>query len=98
MAQVIYSARTLDELERLTDFLLQEDPLAAWETVDLMIEAIKILENHPLIGRSVEHDFHELVISRGISGYLALYSFDAQRDVVLILSIKHQREAGYVSG
>lgn len=97
MAQVIYSGGALDELDRLTDFLLQDDPLAAVETVDLIIEAMKILENHPLIGRSVEHDLHELVISRGVSGYLALYCFDSQRDVVLVLSIRHQREVGYVS-
>jgi plasmid stabilization system protein ParE len=62
----------------------------------LITEAAQILENHPLIGRSVEHGLRELVISRGKSGYLALYDYEQERDVVLVLAIRHQREAGYL--
>jgi addiction module RelE/StbE family toxin len=97
LAQIIYSSRALADLDRLTDFLLQDDPVAASETTDLIIETIEVLENHQLIGRSTEHELRELVISRGNSGYLALYSYETSQDVVLVLSIKHQREVGYVS-
>ena len=37
----------------------------------------------------------ELVITYGASGYLALYRYDSKPDVVRILRIRHQREAGY---
>jgi plasmid stabilization system protein ParE len=37
----------------------------------------------------------ELVISRGRTGYVALYSFEEDQDAVLVLAIRHQREAGY---
>jgi plasmid stabilization system protein ParE len=37
----------------------------------------------------------ELVISRGRTGYLALYDYEEKSDAVLILAIRHQREAGY---
>ena len=37
----------------------------------------------------------ELVISRGRSGYVALYSFEPVHDACLILAVRHQREAGY---
>ena len=37
----------------------------------------------------------ELVISHGATGYIALYRHDARHDVVRILRIRHQREAGY---
>ncbi|HSS05719.1 MAG TPA: type II toxin-antitoxin system RelE/ParE family toxin, partial [Rhodanobacteraceae bacterium] len=37
----------------------------------------------------------ELVISRGHSGYIALYSYEQLEDTVLVLAIRHQREAGY---
>jgi hypothetical protein len=37
----------------------------------------------------------ELVISHGATGYLALYRFDASRNVVAIARLRHQREAGY---
>lgn len=95
MAQLIYAERALVDLERLTDFLLETDPLAAAETVGLIAEAVGVLKRHPLMGRPVEFELRELVISRGRTGYIALYSVEAAQDAVLILAIRHQREAGY---
>ena len=60
-------------------------------------EAVHVLENHPLIGRTAEQGFGELVISHGMSGYLALYSYEVEQDIVLVLAVRHQREAGFVS-
>jgi hypothetical protein len=36
----------------------------------------------------------ELVISYGKSGYIGRYGYEQKEDVVLILAIRHQREAG----
>jgi plasmid stabilization system protein ParE len=91
-----YAPRALSDLERLCDFLAESDPGARERTVDLILTAIAVLEQHPLIGRPVESGLRELVISRGKSGYLALYRYDDERDRVLVLTIRHQREAGYV--
>ena len=63
--------------------------------IDLIASAIEILEKHPLVGRKVEHGLRELVISRGESGYVALYDYHSDADHVVILAIRHQREAGY---
>jgi plasmid stabilization system protein ParE len=98
LARLIYSRTALLDLEKLTDFLLEIDPSAAAETVGLIQEAVAVLRRHPLIGRPVELDLRELIISRGKTGYVALYSFEADHDAVLILAIRHQREAGYVGG
>ena len=98
MARLIYSQIALRDLEKLADFLLEIDPSAAAETLALIEEAVAILKRHPLIGRPVESDLRELLISRGKTGYVALYSFEADQDAVLILAIRHQREAGYVGG
>jgi plasmid stabilization system protein ParE len=98
LARLIYSGIALLDLEKLTDFLLETDPAAALETVELIEEAVAVLKRHPLIGRPVELDLRELVISRGKTGYVALYSVEADQDAVLILAIRHQREAGYAGG
>jgi plasmid stabilization system protein ParE len=45
------------------DFLIDTDPVAASQTVELIAEAVTILKRHPLIGRSVEVPLRELVIS-----------------------------------
>ncbi len=95
MARIIYSEQALGDLERLTDFLLKSDAGAALETVGLIEEAVSILARHPLVGRSVEHGLRELVISRGRTGYVALYSVEENADAILLLAIRHQREAGY---
>jgi len=95
LARLIYSGQALGDLERLTDFLLEIDSAAAAETVDLIEEAVGILKRHPLVGRPVESGLRELIISRGRTGYVALYSFEESEDAVLLLAIRHQREAGY---
>ena len=95
MAELIYSTQALADLERLTNFLLESDPSAAGLTVGLIEESVSVLRRHPLIGRPVEHGLRELIISRGRTGYVALYALDDDHDAILILAIRHQREAGY---
>jgi plasmid stabilization system protein ParE len=95
MAQVIYSDEAFNDLERIIEFLLETSPEAAAQALDSIGSAIGILEVHPFIGRRVDDQIRELVISREVTGYLALYRFDSAFDVVRILRIRHQREAGY---
>ncbi len=80
---------------RLCDFLAETDPRAASQTIDLILDAVAILERHPLMGRPAHADLRELVISRGKSGYITLYRYDGGRDRVSVLAVRHQREAGY---
>jgi len=75
--------------------LLASAPEAALETVDIILNGLHILGNHPLMGRPLAHGLRELVISRGRTGYLALYRYDARADVALVLAVKHQRESDY---
>ena len=97
MTELVYSAQALLDLERLGDFLLEADPQAAHATVGLIFEALELLVRHPEIGRKVHLGQRELVISRGRTGYLALYRFLPHLDRVLILALRHQRESGYKS-
>ena len=98
MADLVYAAQALLDLERLSDFLLETDPKAAQGTATLIFEALEILGRHPEIGRKVNFGQRELVISRGKTGYLALYRFLPHIDRVLVLAIRHQRESGYKGG
>ena len=65
------------------------------EILELIDGAINILARHPLIGRQVESGLRELVISQGRTGYIALYSYEAHHDVILVLAVRHQRQAGF---
>lgn len=95
MTRWLLSPEAADDLERLTDFLLQTAPESAPEVVDLILDALQILARHPRVGRPLPQGLRELVISRGKTGYLALYSHDEDVDVALILAIRHQREDEY---
>ncbi|MGH8728903.1 MAG: type II toxin-antitoxin system RelE/ParE family toxin [Burkholderiales bacterium] len=95
MAQVIYSQQAFADFERIFEFYATSDPEGAARIISSIREAIEILERHPLVGRSVDEELRELIISRGKTGFVALYSFLEDEDAVLVLALRHQREAGY---
>jgi plasmid stabilization system protein ParE len=95
MARVVYSYEAFSDFEHIVELLLDTSPEVATQAIANIRSAIAILEVHPLIGRRVDDPIRELVISRGLTGYLALYRFDPAFDVVRILRTRHQREAGY---
>lgn len=95
MAQVIYSDEALADFERIIEFLLETSTETAAQTLMNIKSAIGILEAHPLIGRRIDNHIRELVISQGATGYLALYRIEREFDLVRMLRIRHQREAGY---
>lgn len=96
MPQVRYAPSALRDLQRLREFLRTKNPRAAKRAALAITNAIKLLEQYPQIGRPAfdmgEH-VHELPIAFGDDGYIALYRYDA--DLVLVLAIRHQSEAGY---
>ncbi len=95
MAKIVYSEEAFADFERIIEFLLETTDENAARALDNIAGAIGILELHPLIGRRIDAHVRELIISRGTTGYIALYRHDPGYDVVRILRIRHQREAGY---
>ena len=95
MARLALAARAEADLDRLFRFAAAEDPVFAGDAVRLIIDALQVLERHPLIGRPAGNRYRELVISRGRSGYVALYGYDPSAEAVLVLAVRHQREAGF---
>ena len=96
MAQVVYSARSLAHIERAFQFLRNKNPAAALDAVTAIQSAVDNLSAHPLVGRRIEGELRELIISYGQTGYMALYRFVVARDEVRILAIRHQRELGFL--
>ena len=98
MPQVIISASAQRDLQRLQDFLKTKNALAAKKAAGLLIRGIQQLAKLPEIGRPVAHlplEYQELVIEFGHSGYVMLYRYDELTDRVVLLKVKHQKEAGY---
>ena len=97
MPQVRLSARAQSDLARLHSFLLSKNITAAQRATQAIRASFVSLVKTPLLGRPVDdsENLRELVIDFGASGYLALYRLERDLDMVTILAIKHQSEAGY---
>lgn len=98
MPQVIVSESARQDLQRLQEFLKAKNVLAAKKAAEILIRGIRQLQSMPKIGRPVANlplEYQELVIEFGSSGYVMLYRYDELTDNIVILKIKHQKEAGY---
>jgi plasmid stabilization system protein ParE len=95
MATVEITRRALADLERLFDFIAAENPRKAREQILSVRKALELLGDHPLLGRTAEDGRRELILSRGRYGNIAKYRWLPDEDVVLILAVRHQLEAGY---
>ena len=95
MARIVYAQNALANLERAFEFLAEHDPGVAADAAAAIREAVEVLSNHPLLGRTVAGELRELVISYGRTGYVALYRFVPVRNEVRILAIRHQRELDF---
>src|SRR4029450_6719487 len=95
MARIELVPEILADFDRIVDQLAQFDAQdVPGRTADI-VEAIQILAHSPLIGRKVRGGKRDLVIGQGSRGYVALYRYVSNVDVVFILAIHGQRESGY---
>jgi plasmid stabilization system protein ParE len=84
-------------VQRCRKFLTSRNPAAAKKAALVIRNHLLILKTNPEAGRPSRSlsDFRELVIGFGDSGYVALYYFDRERDLIVVAAFRHQREAGY---
>ena len=100
MARLLVTPEARDDLERLRSRLAAKSPRAARRAGVVIAEALVRLRDYPQLGRPVAglgSEFREVVVDYGESGYVARYRYDGAADAVVILRIRHQREAGYGS-
>jgi plasmid stabilization system protein ParE len=95
LAKVQVTIGALVDLERLFDFLAEHNPRGARERMLSVRRAFELLADHPMLGREAEDGRRELILSRDKFGYVAKYRWVPANDVVLILAVRHQLEAGY---
>ena len=98
MPRLIWTPPALRDVQRLYRFLADKNPDAAMRAVKAIRDGVKVLARQPGVGRPVQDmptQYREWMINFGDSGYLALYRQAEAVDLVAILAVRHQREAGY---
>ncbi len=95
--RVRFAPRAADDLQRLFDFLADEDMLVAERARAAIAQAIELLRSFPFACRKALPDnpfLRELVIEFGHSGFVALYEIE-DADTVTVLAVRHQREEDF---
>lgn len=100
MANIQLAIEVGDDIERILVHLAHLQVEDSMGRIQEILEAIAVLEHNPLIGRPVKADekessMHELVIGRRTHGYVALYRYVPELNIVFVLALRGQREAGY---
>ncbi len=95
MTRVQLAEQVLADTRRIADHLRLHDAADVDARIDEIFDALDLLTRHPLIGRPAGNGMREFVIGRGARGYLARYRYDARDDVVQVLALRAQREAGF---
>lgn len=96
MPRLIWSEPALVNVQRLYRFLAEKNPAAARRAVKAIRDGVKILVQHPQVGRVVDEldeAFRDWPVDFGESGYVVRYRFDGEQ--VTILAVRHQKEAGF---
>ena len=97
--RVRFTAGAEADLLRLYDFLLAHDLAIAQRALDVIKDALQLLEQFPFSCRKAADGQHgprlrELIIPFGAAGYVALFEIEDARTVTF-LAVRHQRESDY---
>lgn len=97
MSRVIITARAGQGLQRCRRFLADKSETAIRRAAQAIEQRFLMLETAPAVGRPFPEnpEWRELAIPFGDSGYVALYRYEPEVDVVYVLAFRHQKEAGY---
>ncbi len=95
MSALHYEAAFLRDLDRIVAHLEAHEADDISGRVGDILEALELLQRHPLIGRPAELPRRELVIGQGGRGDVARYRYDPLEDEVVILGVRALREAGF---
>ena len=94
MTRIELAPEVLLDFDRFLEHLAKFDEDVPGRIAEI-VEAIQILKHSPEIGRKVKAGKRELVIGHASHGYVALYRFVQEIDVIFMLALRARREAGY---
>lgn len=96
MARIEFAPEVIEDIDRILDHLRAHGVADRDSRIQAIIQAVDALAGNPQIGRRLPDGKRELVIGRGARGYLALYRYIDEIDIVFILALRSQTEAAYV--
>lgn len=95
MRQLVWLDSAVDDLVRLREFIVKENPSAAMRAAQALKEAAQHLIKYPNVGKPVEDlpEYRDLSIRFGAAGYVMRYRINL--DAIFIVHIRHYREIDF---
>lgn len=94
MAKIEFAPEIQSDFERIVNHLAEYEGSNPEARIEEIFAAVDVLEGSPYLGRP-RGDLRELIIGKRARGYIALYDYNEVEDLVVVLAIRSQREAGY---
>lgn len=95
MTRIEFASAVSEDFDRILDHLEKHEIADTHSRIEEIIQAIDVLQSNPLVGRPVRGKMRELIIGRQSRGHVALYQYVEEVDIVFVLAIRSQKEAGY---
>lgn len=90
MARVVWTRPALDDLRDVYQFIARDSHLYARTTVEGIRATVRRrVERFPTSGRVVPEHLNSLYREIVVGSYRAIYRYDEERDVVLVVAVVH---------
>jgi len=91
--KLVWLPQAGDDIQRLFDFLLERDALAARRMLAKIREGAETLSEHPQAGKRMDEETErrELFVPFGVGAYVLRYRLQADR--VVVIRVWHSRES-----
>ncbi len=92
MTEIVWLPESLDDLQRLHEFIAEHNVTAAARAISTLLEAVESLKDFPEKGRpwDAEPDYRSLSVRFGARGYVVRYRLFEER--VIIVRVWHALE------
>lgn len=92
--KLVFLPEASDDIDRLYEFLVEKNPVAAQKAMLAIDEGIRLLSGNPNIGVVIPErpDYQQLFIPFGKSAYVLRYRVHAETDTLAVVRVWHGKE------
>ncbi len=87
MAEIVWTPQSLDDLQRLLEYISVDSPITARRFAQRIVERVEQLTTHPLSGSVIPEDDEEVYRQLVQGKYRLIYRVDGDR--VFIIAVYH---------
>lgn len=98
LLKVEFSPTALSDLEDIADYIARDNPIAAEQWVDKLVQAAQKIASHPRSGRAVPEIGDPRIRELIVGEYRVVYRVEEKRLLVLTVIEGHRRLRGVPGG